>query len=75
MKLSIEKHIKIKWLIKDVDGYGFGNDNLLYNLKTDRQIKQSYNNRCIGYWFGKTFISLTKLKPMLFKPEREILPF
>ena len=36
---SIIKHIEIVWLINGIDGYGFGDDKQLYNLKTGRKIK------------------------------------
>ena len=44
------------------DNYGFGTDKCLYNLKTNRKLKQSYNSGSIGYWFGKKFYSLRNLK-------------
>ena len=49
---SIIKHIEIVWLINGIDGYGFGNDKQLYNLKTERKIKQSMNCCSIGFWIG-----------------------
>ena len=73
--ISIYKAIKIKWLIINFDGYGFGEDNKLYNFKTGRQLKQVMNNRCIGYRFGNKFISLTKLRTMLYKAEKMYTPF
>ena len=33
-----------------------------YNTKTGREIKQVYNNRCLGYNIRGKFISLTKLR-------------
>lgn len=74
MNITIE--IKIKWLIKGVTGYGFGTDKNLYNLMTNRKIKQSLNGRCIGYWIGKEFYSLTKLRTLIYlHKEQNILPF
>jgi hypothetical protein len=75
MNKTIEIIIRIKWNIKGFDSYGFGEDKNLYNLKTGRKLKQSYNSGSIGYWFGKKFYSLTKLKKMLYKPIREYVPF
>lgn len=67
--------IKIIWYIKGYENYGFGNDKNLYNLKKGNKLKKVYNNRCIGYWFGKKFISLKQLKPLLYKPKLQTLPF
>ena len=67
--------IKITWLISGYDNYGFASDKSLYNVKTGRKLKQAYNNRCIGYWFGRKFISLKQLKPLLYKPTKQITPF
>lgn len=72
---SITYTIEILWLIKDFDGYGFGKDKNLYNLKTGRKLKQCYNSGSIGYWFGKEFKTLTVLRKMLYKPKKEKLPF
>lgn len=67
--LSITKHIEIKWLIYGVDNYGFGHDNKLYNLKTGRILKQTINCYSYGYWIGKKFYTLSKLKYLLIKPK------
>jgi hypothetical protein len=73
MTITIE--IQIIWFIKGIDNYGFGNDNYLYNLIRCKRIKQSMNNGSIGYWLGKKFYSLNKLKPLLYKKRHIILPF
>jgi len=72
---SITKHIEIKWSIKGFDAYGFGTDKKLYNLKTGRELKQSMNCCSIGYWFNKKFITLKKLKPLLYKEKQNFCPF
>ena len=72
---SITYTIDIKWKVKCHPNHGFGTDKNLYNLKTGRKLKQSYNSGSIGYWFGKKFITLTALKKLLYKPEKEWLPF
>lgn len=72
---TITKAIEIKWTVKGVDGYGYGVDNNCYNLKTGRIIKQSYNNRSIGYWFGKKFYSVSFLRDNLIRHERPTAPF
>jgi len=72
---SITKTIEIKWNIVWYDNYGFGIDKNLYNLKTNRKLKQSYNKGSIGYWFGKKFISLKSIKPLLYKKKDLFCPF
>ena len=71
--ITIYKPIQIVWLIKNIEGYGFGNDKLLYNLKTAKVIKQISNNGCLGYKIKGKFYSLKNLKLMLYKPNK--LPF
>ena len=72
---SITYTIEIKWNIIGYDNYGFGRDKCLYNLKTKRKLKQSYNSGSLGYWFGKKFYSLSKLKTMTQKPLKEFCLF
>ena len=72
---SITYTIEIRWHIKGFDYYGFGSDKCLYNLKTGRKLKQSYNSGSIGYWFSKQFITLLKLRTLLFKPQKQLTPF
>jgi len=59
--------IKIKYRIRDIPNYALCDDNNIYNTKTCRKIKQCYKNGMIGYWFGKKFISIKKLKTLLYK--------
>jgi len=73
--MYIEKRIKIIWNIKDIENYGFGSDNIMYNLKTGISKKQCYKDGSIGYWIGKKFYSLSKLRLLLYKPKKQILPF
>ena len=73
--MLIYKTIEIRYLIRDYPYYGFGDDKLLYNLRTGKMKKQSLNGGSIGYWLGRKFITLYSLKPRLYKPEKEILPF
>lgn len=75
MCISVTYTIEIVWFIKSIEGYGFGKDKNLYNLKTCRQIKQSYNGGSIGYWIGKNFYTLKKLKFLLYKPSKDYCPF
>ena len=67
--------IKIVWCIKDYPDYGFGHDKVLYNLKRNRPLKKIYNNGCFGYNLNSKFISLKNIKPLLYKPIKNNLPF
>ena len=71
--IIIYKPIQIVWLIKDIEGYGFGNDKHLYNLKTAHCIRQISNNGCIGYKIKGEFYSLTTLRNMLYKPKQNCI--
>jgi hypothetical protein len=75
--ISITKNIQIVWIIKNNISYGFGKDKNLYNLKTGRKIKQTLNNRSVGYWIGKKFYSVSFLKQndMLVRPKFFDVPF
>lgn len=55
--------------------YKFTKCKKLFNNKTGRQIKQVYNNGCIGYTIKCKFYSLTKLRTHLRKIEIEKIPF
>lgn len=72
---SITYTIEIKWRIKGFENYGFGSDRNLYNLKTNRKMKQCYNSGSIGYWLGKEFKTIKVLKELVFKPKKVKLPF
>ncbi len=45
------------------------------NSKTGRELKQVYNNRCIGYNIRGKFYSLSKLRKHLIKPRVIDFPF
>ena len=64
--------IEILYLIKDHYNYGFGADKNLYNLQRCRKL---YNNGSIGYVINNKFISLKKIRPLLYKPEKNKIPF
>jgi hypothetical protein len=73
--MTITCTINIIWVIKGIDGYGFGKDKCLYNLKTGRKLKQCLNNSCIGYWIAGKFYSIKKLRSLVYKPSKEYCPF
>lgn len=55
--------------------YKFTKCKKLFNNKTGRNIKQVYNNGCIGYSIRGKFYSLTRLRSHLRKIEKSICPF
>jgi hypothetical protein len=73
--MIINYTIELTYFIKGYNNYAFGKDKNLYNLKTNRRLKQSLNNGTIGYWFSKKFISLKSLKILLYKKKNTKLPF
>jgi len=72
---SVIYTIGIVWEIRGFGGFGFGSNKRLYNLKTGRERKQSINNGTIGYWFGKKFVSIKRLRLLLYKPKQKLCPF
>ena len=73
--LSTTKVIEIRWEIFGFPGYVFGDDKNLYNKRTGRKIKKTINGRSMGYWLGKKFLSINKLKYLLKRPEKIEIPF
>jgi hypothetical protein len=65
----------IEFVIDFADNYGFTQCKKCFNLKTNRQIKQMYNNGCIGYFINSKFYSLHKLRKHLIKPITVDTPF
>lgn len=75
MRSSIEISISVKWMVNGYPDYGFGEDKNLYNLKTNRRLKQSINGGSIGYWIGKQFITLHKIRTLLYRQTKCRCPF
>jgi hypothetical protein len=73
--ITITKSINFKWKISFNDSYKWTTDNELYNTKTMRKIKKTVNGYSVGYWIGKKFYTLNKLKKHLVKIEKTICPF
>ena len=65
----------VEWTIKNNNSYVWTKCGLCFNLKTGKQINQSYKNGAIGYYINSKFISLKKLRTILVKPTKEKLPF
>ena len=64
-----------KFRLKFAHNYQWTDDGKCFNLKTNRQIKQVYNNGCIGYSINGRFYSAKYLRTQLEKIPKEILPF
>lgn len=73
--ISINRVIELRWQIIGHDHYFFGNDKKLYNIKSNREVKKTLNGRSIGYWIGKKFYSINKLKTILVRPKNFDIPF
>lgn len=73
--ITITKSINFKWKISFNDSYKWTTDNELYNTKTMRKIKKTVNGYSVGYWIGKKFYTLNKLKKHLVKIKKTICPF
>ena len=64
-----------KYRLNFAQNYVFSVDKC-FNSKTNREIKQVYNNGIIGYNINGKFHSLKSLKPKLEKiPKKEYCPF
>lgn len=73
---TIMKEIACVWRIKYAKHYLFTKDGRCFNSKTGKELTQSYNSRCIGFYIQSKFYSLTKLINELEKiPEKEYTPF
>lgn len=73
---SITYTIGLTYQIEGFEHLCFGADKRLYNCKTGRVKKKSFNNGSVGYWLdSKTFKSLRKIKPLLRKIKTVKTPF
>ena len=75
---TVTNTIELTYCVKGLpEHYRFGKDKHLYNLKSNRRLKQSYNNGSIGYWINKKFISIKfiKINKLLYKPKNFEFPF
>jgi len=73
--ITITYAIELTYKIEGYDNYSFAKDKNLYNLKTGKKLKRTINNRLVGYWFGKKFLSLTAINKLLYKPKYVYCPF
>lgn len=73
--MIVTNSIEIVWQIDGIDGYGFGKDKQLYNLKSGKRKKHTMVNYTKGWWIGKKFYTHNKLKPLLVRPQKNNCPF
>ena len=52
----------VKWQLKDKPQYKWTEYKRLFNTNTNREIKKTLKGMVAGYWIGKDFITLDKLK-------------
>lgn len=72
--MIITTKLLCKYRLRYFPEYVFSQDRC-FNSKTGREIKQVYNNRCLGYNIRGRFMSLKKLKEQLEIIPKEITPF
>ena len=63
------------WYLDFAENYKWTKCGKCFNCKTNKQIKQVYNNGCIGYNINGEFKSLSYLRKHLIKIKDPILPF
>ncbi len=73
--ITITKSISFKWKLVFNSDYQWTTTGKLYNIKTMREIKKTVNGYSVGYWIGKKFHTIQKLRSQLVKIEKEPCPF
>lgn len=72
---SISVNYILKFELSFAPQYKWTSCGKCFNVKTGRQIKQVYNNGCIGYSINGKFKSLKKLRTQLVKIKEVNIPF
>lgn len=75
LSINYSINIKIKWVIKGYEEYGFGEDKNLYNLKTGRKIKHTVVNYSKGFCIRGKFMTDNKIKQLLEIKNNYYVPF
>lgn len=60
--MNIQVTYTAKWRLKSNSKYVWTNCKKLINTNTGREIKKTLKGLTPGYWIGKKFISLEKMK-------------
>ena len=74
--MVITVNLRAKWRLKTNINYVWTEDKRLYNLRSGRFLKKTLHGLTPGYWIGKTFLSLDKLRGSIeLIPKADPLPF
>jgi hypothetical protein len=65
----------IKYELSTHPNYVWTKDDICFNIKTGRKIRQVYNKGSIGYNICGKFKSIKSLRPLLRKPKNINCPF
>ena len=65
----------VKFELSIAPNYVWTTNDLCFNLRTGRQLKQIYKSGTIGYSIKGKFMSLKKLRPLLINPKQNKLQF
>ncbi len=67
---------KLKWRVKDAPNYCWSTCKKLFNVSRGNQIKKTVKGLTPGYWIGRDFIPLSKMKDRIeLIPKKEKMPF
>lgn len=73
---TITVEYKLKWRIKGKENYCWTTCKKLFNTQRGNEIKKTLKGLTPGYWIGKEFVALSKMKERVeLIPKKEILPF
>ena len=73
--ISVTYNYEKRFVIDGMEHYCFTEKKQLINSKTNKIIKMTLVGYSKGYWIGKKFYTLNKLRPLLKRPEKFNLPF
>lgn len=75
MKYQLHKSLNLRWQIVGNDKYKWSECKKLINTNTGKEIKKTINGGSVGYWIGKEFISLNRLKEKIELIPKSNCPF
>lgn len=73
--ISITTNLEIAYEIKGYPIYAVVKGGDIYNKRTGRKIKKTVVGYSKGVWFGKDFLTKSKLEILLIKPVNVNCPF
>lgn len=73
--MRIQVSYNAKWQLKNKPQYKWTECKRLFNTNTNREIKKTLKGMIVGYWIGKEFISLNKLKDQIELIPKSHCPF